>query len=104
MNIDGVRQIVTAIDPTAKHYFTRLDGGSFTVWAETDRTGLEADNGYAELGWNFEIVRYTKNEFDDMPAKIEDALRKNPRVAFEYSVSADPESGYIMHVFDCEVS
>lgn len=104
MNIEGVRRIVTAIDPDAKHYYTRLDGGSFTVWAETDRTGLEADNGYSELGWNFEIIRYTQNEYDPMPAKIEEALRKNPLVGFEYRVDVDPESRYIMHVFSCGVS
>ena len=104
MTVNGIRKLVTAIDPKAKHYYTELNGGSFTVWAEMERIGLEADNGYGELGWNFEIVRYTQDEYDEMPRKIEDALRKNPLVGFEYRVEADPESRYIMHIFSCGVS
>lgn len=102
MTVDEIRTWIKGVDPEAKHYFTTLDGGSYTVWAETERVGLDADDGYAELGWAFEIVRYTQNEFDDMPGKIEDALLEHPLISFSYRVDCDPESRYILHTFSCE--
>lgn len=102
MTREEIRSFIERVDPSAKHYFTKLDGGSYTVWAETDRTGLDADNEYEEPGWAFEIVRYTQNEFDAMPQKIEDALIEHALIAFTYRVDCDPPSGYIMHIFSCE--
>ena len=101
MTVDEIRTFVTEIDPDAAHYFTALDGGSYTVWAETERLGLDADDGYAELGWNFDIVRFTKNEFDDMPQKIENALREHPLIGYSYTVDAEPQTQYIIHTFSC---
>lgn len=98
MTVSEIRTWIQSVDPEAKHYFTKLDGDSYTVWAETERLGHE----YAEPGWAFEIVRYTQNEFDDMPGKIEDALLKNPLISFSYRVDVDPESRYILHSFSCE--
>ena len=102
MTVGEIRTWIQKVDPEAKHYFTKLDGDSYTVWAETERLGLDADDEYAEMGWAFDIVRYTQNEFDDMPQKIEDALLKNPLISFSYRVDVDPESRYIMHSFSCE--
>lgn len=102
MTVDEIREFINGVDPKAKHYFTILNGESYTVWAETERLGLDANNIYAELGWAFEIVRYTQNEFDDMPQKIEDALMEHPLINFSYRVDSDPESRYIIHSFSCE--
>lgn len=102
MTVKEIREFINTVDPLAKHHFTKLDGGSYTVWAETRRIGLDADNDYEELGWAFEIVRFTQNEFDKMPEKIERALLKNPLINYEYTVDSDPDSGYIVHTFVCE--
>lgn len=96
-----IKTFVERVDPQAKHYYTSLDGGSYTVWAETERTGLDEDDVYGEPGWLFEIVRYTRDEFDAMPQAIEDALRADSLISFSYRVDADPESGYILHQFSC---
>lgn len=105
MTVSDIRTLIKSVDPDAKHYYTTLDGeSSYTVWAETERTGLEANNQLCELGWKFEIIRYTQSEFDEMPEKIEAALNEHPTIAYSYRVEADPESGYIMHMFDCEAS
>lgn len=102
MTVGEIREFIVGVDPDAKHYYAELDGeSSYTVWAETERTGLDADDDYAELGWDFEIVRYTQDEFDAMPEKIEKALRKRPMISYSYRVDCDPESGYIMHTFSC---
>ena len=97
-----IKAFIEKIDPKAKHYFTKLDGGSYTVWSETERIGLDADDDYAEPGWVFEIVRYTQSEFDAMPQSIENALLDHPLISFSYRVDCDPPSGYILHIFSCE--
>lgn len=102
MTKEEIRMFIGGIDPGAKHYFTALDGDDYTVWAETERLGIDADDGYAEPGWAFEIVRYTQNEYDPVPARIEDALMNNPLISFTYRVDCDPPSGYILHIFSCE--
>ena len=101
MTVSEIKEFVNGVDPEAKHYFTVLDGDSYTVWAETEMLGLDADDYYAEEGWAFEIVRYTRSEFDGMADKIKDALRKT-LISFSYRVDVDPESGYILHTFSCE--
>lgn len=101
MTKEEIRAFVGSIDPNAKHYFTALDGDDYTVWAETERIGLDADDAYAEMGWAFEIVRYTQNEFDPMPDTIEKKLIAHPLIAYEYRVDVSPETGYILHRFSC---
>lgn len=104
MTIKQLRTFVQSIDQDAKHYYTTLDGDSYTVWAETNRTGIDANNGLAEKGWQFEIIRYTQDEFDDMPERIEVALDEHPTAAYSYRVEVDAESEYVMHIFDCEAN
>lgn len=102
MTKEEIRAFIERVDPDAKHYYTVLDGAAYTVWAETERTGLDEDDIYSEPGWLFEIVRYTRDEFDAMPQTIEDALLEQTLISFSYRVDVDPESGYIMHRFSCE--
>lgn len=102
MTLPEIKSFVENIDPAAKHYFTVLDGGGYTVWAETERTGLPANNTLKELGWNFRIIRYTQAEFDAMAEEIERALLEHPIIAYSYTVDADPPTGYILHTFECE--
>lgn len=98
-----IKAFIERVDPGAKHHYAVLDdGGSYTVWAETERLGLDEDDGYGELGWAFEIVRFTRDEFDVMPDEIEKALVSHPLISFTYNVSSEPESGYIIHTFRCE--
>lgn len=101
MTVEEIRAFVGGIDPDAKHYYAVLDGKSYTVWAETERTGLDEDDGIGELGWDFEIVRYTQDEYDPMPDRIEKALLAHPLIACRRRVDAEPQSGYIVHSFTC---
>ena len=101
MTVEQIKEFVNGVDPEAKHYFTVLDGDSYTVWAETEMLGLDANNYDTEEGWAFEIVRYTQNEFDEVAGKIKDALRET-LISFSYRVDVDPESRYILHTFSCQ--
>ena len=102
MTILQIKNFVESVDPEAKHYFTTLDGNGYTVWAETERTGIRANNALAERGWKFRIIRYTRDEFEAVAETIERALDASDVIDYAYTVDCDPESRYIMHIFECE--
>lgn len=101
MTVEDIRALVLGVDPEAKHYHTDKRGEAFTVWGEYQRTGQSAEDRH-DYGWKFEIDRYTKDEFDAMPAQIEEALIAHPGVSYTYDVMYDRSFGYIRHIFDCE--
>lgn len=106
MNVEQIAAGIEAIDPAAKHYDATAAakaGEDFTVWMEYERTGLDADDMWTEPGWVFEVDRYTKAEFDQIAAKLEQMFIANERITLRsYRVLYDLDSGYIRHVFDCE--
>lgn len=103
MTVKEIGQFVHAIDPKARHYFVGQEGSNFTVWMETERLALEADDGWAEEGWKATIARFTKQEYDPIAASIEAALLNNVRIALtSYKVGSHLQSGYISHFFEFE--
>lgn len=106
MNVEQIANVIHAADPGAKHYdATRAAkaGEDFTVWMEYERTGLEADDTWAEKGWLFEVDRYTKTEFDPIAESLEKAFTDDEHIILrDYRVLYDVDTGYIRHVFDCE--
>lgn len=102
MTKEQIKDLIRNVDPAARHYFADGGGQGCTVWMETERTGLDANNGAAEKGWRFSVMRYTKDEEDDMPQRIEDALESDVRVSVSsYRVDYDVNTGYIVHSFEC---
>ena len=101
MELRDIQTLVLSADPEAQHYESSTSGGPFTVWAETSRLNLAADDGPVR-GWRFAIDRYTPVEFDPVAAAIEAALAAAPGVAYQYIVDYEPETGYIHHAFTCE--
>ena len=101
MTVQQIKEMVLAIDPDAKHYYTSKQGNAFTVWGEYERAGKGAEDRH-NYGWRFEIDRYTRDEEDSMPDKIEQILIDHPGVAYTYQVYYDHTARYIVHVFDCE--
>lgn len=101
MTVEDIKNLVVSAAPEAKHYHSPKEGESFTVWGEYERTGQSADDRH-DFGWRFEIDHYTKDENDQIPAMIEQALIDHPGVAYTYRVGYDHRYDYIRHVFDCE--
>lgn len=102
MTVNEIMDLVLSADPNALHYFT-TDGGDFTVWKETRRlVEVMADNSIYLAGWHFTIDRFTHEEFDPICEAIEHALASDRRVVYQYTVSADAETGYIRHTFECD--
>lgn len=103
MTVKEIGELVQAIDPKARHYFVGKDGSNFTVWMETERLGLSADNTWAEEGWKATIARFTKQEYDPIAAALEETLLNDDRIALvSYKVSSHLQSGYVSHFFDIE--
>ena len=101
MTVQQIKEMVLAIDPDAKHYYTSKKGNAFTVWGEYERAGQDAEDRH-DYGWKFEIDRYTRDEEDTVPDMIEQILIDHPGVAYTYQVYYDHTARYIVHVFDCE--
>ena len=101
MTVEDIKRLVLSADSTAKHYVADKRGESFTIWAETNRLGLSADDRH-DMGWAFQIVHYVRGEDRTTADAIEQALIDHPGVAYSYAVSYERTSGYIRHIFDCE--
>lgn len=101
MELTDIQALILSADPQAQHYDASTTGGPFTVWAETSRLNLAADDRLAR-GWRFAVDRYTPVEFDPVAEAIEAALAAAPGVAYQYIVDYEPETGYIHHAFTCE--
>lgn len=103
MNVQQIQAILAAIDPDIHHYECATDGSNFTVWMEYERIILYADDGGAEMGWHFEVDRYTKDEYDPVVEALELALMAHDSITVKpQRVQYDQTSGYIRHIFDCE--
>lgn len=100
MNVVQIKNVVLEADPDAKHYVQMTDGSNFTVWQEYRALAFAGDDT-ADYGWQFQIDRYTKIEFDPIAEAIVQALRRNA-IAFSYMVEYDQSTRYIRHIFDCE--
>lgn len=103
MTTQEIEQLLFTIDPEARHYECALDGSNFTVWMEYERIVFYADDGSAELGWRFEVDRYTKDEDDPIAEAIEQLLMAAENVTVKpRRVQFNQQTGYIRHIFDCE--
>lgn len=103
MTVQEIQRILVAIDPDVHHYDCATDGSNFTVWMEYERIVLHADDGGAELGWKFEVDRFTKDEYDPVVELLEQALLTHDSITLmNHTVQYDQTSGYIRHMLDCE--
>lgn len=105
MTLQQLAEVITSADPDAKHYdaTAAINAGiDFTVWMEYERIGLDADDGYAEMGWRFEVDRYTKTEFDPVADNIEAILSGVDGITLNHRVQYESRSGYIRHIFEGE--
>ena len=102
MTREDIRALVVSVDKDAGRYESAYQGGqAYTVWREGRRLGLMADDRHEEA-WAFQIDRFTKTEGDGIADAFLDALDKDERVAYSYTVDYEPDTGYTHHIYDCE--
>lgn len=103
MTLNDIQALVVSVDPDCGHYESaHAESEAYTVWREYRRLPMDADDGYAEEGWHFQVDRFTKAEGDAIAAALLAALEADERVAVDYQVDYERDSGYIHHIFDCE--
>lgn len=101
MTLIEIRDLILSVDPTAQHYETTSDDDTYTVWMETRRLPLMADNSHMG-GWAFTIDRCTDVEYDPIASAFDAALDDADEVTFTYTVAYDVQTGLIHHVFNCQ--
>ena len=74
MTVQQIKEMVLAIDPDAKHYYTSKQGNAFTVWGEYERAGQGAEDRH-DYGWKFEIDRYTA-DWEEAATELEELTEK----------------------------
>lgn len=100
MTVEEIKEIVLEADPEADHYFSDSKAPAYTVWAEYEGLPYSADN--RKLGWRVQIDRYHKDEHDTMVDKIAQVLHEHG-IPYQPLVDYDQDTGYIRHIFDCEM-
>jgi len=98
-----IKALLITVDPNIRHYWSAGDGEPYTVWEETDRLPLVGDDHHAEEGWVVYVHRYTKDENDSVAAALFALLDSAPEIAVSETVDQEPDTGYIHHIFRCEV-
>lgn len=101
MTLTDIKNMLVAVDPTIKHYFTMGNGEAYTYWEETKRLALMADNEHEE-GWRFYVHRFAKAENDTIATSLFNALDADDRVSVTWTVDYESDTGYIHHIFECE--
>lgn len=102
MTLQEFRDILLTADPAASHY-SSTQKPNYTMWAEYGDSALTADSKISESVWKIQVDRFTKLEYDPVVESIRAALDRDD-IAFEYLCDFEPDTGYIHHIFDCEVA
>lgn len=95
------RDLLLGVDSKASHYESKQKG-NYTVWAEYGQNILKADDAVAESADKIQIDRFTKIEYDPVADAIKTMLNEQC-IVFEYHVDYEEVTGYIHHIYDCEV-
>ena len=97
-----IQALVICVDPEANRYESEYrEGEPYTVWYDRGPLDCVGDGEYLG-GIKFTIVRLTKSENDAVAAALFSTLDALDNIAFDYRPDYDPETGYILHIFECE--
>lgn len=102
MILDRFSDLLLTADPDCTRYGGNRKG-NYTVWREYGRNTLPADNHSADRAMKVQVDRFTKLEDDPVAKAITSLLDSRDEVAFQYMVDYEPDTGYIHHIWDCEV-
>ena len=101
MTLQAFRDLLLSADPNAVHYKS-MDNINYTRWQEYGANRQTADDAEVDRAYKIQADRYTKVEYDPIADAITTTLNA-ACIAFVYLVDFEPETGYIHHIWDCEV-
>lgn len=102
MTLDEFKTLLLSADPKA----TKWKGagtGNYTVWRPFEFPKLMADGLPASTVTRIQVDRFTKIDDDPVATEIETVLSVNDDIAFEHLADFEEDTGYIHHIFNCEV-
>lgn len=103
MTLSDLQTMLVTIVPGIKHYWIMGHGQAYTYWEETRRLPLMADDRHIEEGWVFYVHHFTRDESDTVPGTLFAGLDGKPNVTVSWEVTYEQDTGYIHHIFSCEV-
>ncbi len=102
MTLESLKTLLLTVDAKITRY-KHLGSGNYTVWREYGTKPLGADNSHGEVIYRVQIDRFTKKENDTIAASMTEKLNERDDIAFQYLVDYELDTGYIHHIWDCEV-
>lgn len=102
MTLAEFRDILLAADPQALHYKS-MQNTNYTRWQEYGAGHLSGDSLYIDRKWRIQVDRFTKIEYDPVVDLITSVLDRDD-ISFGYLCDFEPDTGYVHHVWDCEVA
>jgi hypothetical protein len=102
MTLLEFRDVLLTADPQASHYSSMLKP-NYTKWAEYGEKVLYSDGESDEKHLLIQVDRFTTIEYDPVVDAIRTAFDRDD-IAYEYSCDFEPDTGYIHHIWDCEVA
>jgi hypothetical protein len=103
MTLLEFRDLLLTIGVSVYHYSAHQDQGNYIVWAEYGDKAMTADNRREERALCVQVDLFTKIEFDPTVDEINSALNRDD-ISFEYLCDYEQDTGYIHHIWDCEVA
>lgn len=100
--LDRFEALLVSVDPEA----TKYEGNGktdYTVWHPYMRSGLYGDDTTVEELWRVQVDRFCKSDDDAVAVALLAAFDAAEDVVCAYSVDYEPETGYIHHIYTCEV-
>lgn len=101
MTLPEFSEMLLTADPNATRYKSDQKP-NYTTWIDFGRKKLMANNRVAERAHKVQIDRFTKIEDDPIAEAITAVLDEN-EIAYEYLCDFEQDTGYIHHIWDCEV-
>lgn len=102
MTLEAFKDLLLTVDPAITRY-EHAGQGNFTVWSEHGTKPLGANNHRGEVIYRVQVDRFTRIENDPIATQMTAVLDAQDEVAFRYLVDYEQQTGYIHHIWDCEV-
>lgn len=103
MTLLELRDLLLTVGPPVSHYHAHHQLDSYIVWSEYGGHNRTADNAIGEQAIRVQVDLFTRTEFDPDVEKI-NTLLDIDEISFDYQVDYEKDTGYIHHIWDCEVA
>ena len=102
MTLTEFYNLIKAVDSDISAY-SGSGTGNYTVYHPYEIGGLRADGRIVESRLKVQVDRYTRLDSDPIVESLGAALESTDDISFRHLIEFEPDTGYIHHIWDCEV-